>query len=230
MTDPKLWTELVSYGIGVALSPIHLLLLLLLLLLLGDTPRRRGGLFVVGWWLTSALVVLGLLTLGHGLLLDMSHGSKHRTGLDLIAGGALVALGGRELIRSWLNQDGPPGWSRSVDRFAALPLPLLLLISSATEIISPDDLLLFAKTAGVILAQGLSLQGEIASSLMFSLSASVLLLLPLVAVLLERERVLPMLQQGKTTLLNRGELVVGSVSLGLGGYLSWQGIAGLALP
>jgi hypothetical protein len=108
----------------------------------------------------------------------MSHGSKHRTGLDLIAGGALVALGGRELIRSWLNQDGPPGWTQSVDRFAALPLPLLLLISSATEIISPDDLLLFAKTAGVILAQGLSLQGEVASSLVFSLSASVLLLVP----------------------------------------------------
>ena len=54
MTDPKIWTELVSYGIGVALSPIHLVLLLLLLL--GDAPRRRGGLFVVGWWLTSALV------------------------------------------------------------------------------------------------------------------------------------------------------------------------------
>ena len=227
MTDPKLWTELVSYGIGVALSPIHVVLLLLLLL--GDAPRRRGGLFVAGWWITSVLVVFGLLTLGYGLLLDMSHGSTHRTGLDLLAGGAFVSLGGRELIRSWFHQDGPPGWSQSVDRFAALPLPLLLLISSATEIISPDDLLLFAKTAGVILAQGLSLQGEIASSLVFSLSASMLLLLPLVAVLLGRERVLPMLQQGKTTLLNRGELVVGSVSLGLGGYLSWQGITGLAL-
>ena len=199
MTDPKLWTELVSYGLGVALSPIHLVLLLLLLM--GDAPKRRGGLFVLAWWLTSALVVIGLLTLGHGLLLDMSHGSKHRTGLDLIAGGALVALS----------------------------LPILLLISTATETISPDDLLLFAKTAGVILAQGLSLEGEIASSLVFSLSASVLLLVPLVAVFLGHERVLPMLQQGKTTLLNRGELVLGSVSLGLGGYLSWQGITGLAL-
>ena len=85
------------------------------------------------------------------------------------------------------------------------------------------------KTVGVILAQGLSLQGEVASSLVFSLSASVLLLVPLVAVVLGGERVLPMLQQGKTTLLSRGELVVGSVSLGLGGYLSWQGITGLAL-
>ena len=91
MTDPKIWTELVSYGIGVALSPIHLVLLLLLLL--GNAPRRRGGLFVVGWWLTNALVVLGLLTLGHGLLLDMSHGSKpvsythlraHETEADLV--------------------------------------------------------------------------------------------------------------------------------------------------
>ena len=71
MTDPKLWTELVSYGLGVALSPIHLVLLLLLLM--GDAPKRRGGLFVLAWWLTSALVVIGLLTLGHGLLLDMSH-------------------------------------------------------------------------------------------------------------------------------------------------------------
>ena len=74
MTEPKLLTELESYGLGVALSPIHLVLLLLLSI--GDAPKRRGG----------------LLTLGHGLLLDMSHGSKHRTGLDLIAGGALVAL------------------------------------------------------------------------------------------------------------------------------------------
>ena len=51
----------------------------------------------------------------------------------------------------------------------------------------------------------------------------------LVAVFLGHERVFSMLQQGKTTLLNRGELVLGSVSLGLGGYLSWQGITGLAL-
>jgi hypothetical protein len=38
-----------------------------------------------------------------------------------------------------------------------------------------------------------------------------------------------MLQPGERTLLNRGELVLGSVSLGLGGYLSWQGITGLSL-
>ena len=70
MAEPRIWTELLAYGLGVALSPIHIALLLLLLL--GASPLRRGGLFVSGWLLTSALVVLGLLTMGHGLLLDMT--------------------------------------------------------------------------------------------------------------------------------------------------------------
>ena len=125
MTDPGLWTELLAYGAGVALSPIHIVLLLLLLL--GSSPLKRGGFFLLGWLMTSGLVVIGLLTIGHGLLLDMSHGSQHRTGLDLIAGGALVALGGRELIRAVLHDNAPPGWAKSVDRFAAVPLPLLQL-------------------------------------------------------------------------------------------------------
>ena len=225
MTDPGLWTELLAYGAGVALSPIHIVLILLLLL--GSSPLKRGGFFLLGWLLTSGLVVIGLLTIGHGLLLDMSHGSQHRTGLDLIAGGALVALGGRELIRAVLHDDGPPGWAKSVDRFAAMPLPLLLLISSLTEVISPDDLLLFAKCSAVILAAGLPLGAEIVYSLEFSLASSLLLIVPFTAVLIGRQRVLPWLQKGKTILLNRGELVLGSVSLLLGGYLGWQGITAL---
>ena len=225
MTDPGLWTELLAYGAGVALSPIHIVLLLLLLL--GSSPLKRGGFFLLGWLLTSGLVVIGLLTIGHGLLLDMSHGSQHRTGLDLIAGGALVALGGRELIRAVLHGDGPPGWAKSVDRFAAMPLPLLLLISSLTEVISPDDLLLFAKCSAVILAAGLPIGTEILCSLGFSLASSLLLIVPFTAVLIGRQRVLPWLQKGKTILLNRGELVLGSVSLLLGGYLGWQGITAL---
>ena len=80
MAEPRIWTELLTYGLGVALSPIHIVLLLLLLL--GGSPLRRGGFFVGGWLLTSALAVIGLLTLGHGLLLDMTHGSRppHRSG------------------------------------------------------------------------------------------------------------------------------------------------------
>ena len=55
------------------------------------------------------------------------------------------------------------------------------------------------------------------------------LLVPFLAVLIGRERVLPLLQRCKTALLRRGELVVSSLSFGLGSYLSWQGISDLMI-
>ena len=61
------------------------------------------------------------------------------------------------------------------------------------------------------------------------MACTCLLLVPFLAVLIGRERVLPLLQRGKTALLRRGELVVGSLSFGLGSYLSWQGISGLMI-
>ena len=151
-----------------------------------ELTTAARGLVLGGWLLTSTLAVIGLLMLGHGLLLDMTHGSDHRTGLDLIGGGALIALGGRELIRGVLDDGAAPAWSGAVDRFAAMPLPLLLLISSVTEVISPDDLLLFAKSAAVILTAQLPLQEEIACSIGFSFAATALLLVPFLTVLIGR--------------------------------------------
>ena len=47
--------------------------------------------------------------------------------------------------------------------------------------------------------------------------------------LIGRQRVFPLLQRSKTALLRHGELVVGSLSFGLGSYLGWQGISGLMI-
>ena len=146
MHNGTLWAELLAYGSGITLSPVHIGLLLLLLL--GPQPLRRGGLLVLGWMLTVALMVVLLLTVGHGLLLTMAKGSSHRTGLDLLAAGALLALGLKELLNG--EEEGtPPGWTRQLDRFCAMPLPLLLGASCAIEVISPDDLFLFAKAAKI---------------------------------------------------------------------------------
>ena len=41
MSDTTLWAELLAYGTGIGLSPIHIAVLLLLLL--GPQPLRRGG-------------------------------------------------------------------------------------------------------------------------------------------------------------------------------------------
>jgi hypothetical protein len=226
MTNGTLWAELVAYGSGIALSPLHIGLLLLLLL--GPHPLRRGGLLLLSWMLTVTLMVVLLLTVGHGLLLSMAQGSSHRTGLDLLAAGALLALGIKELLNG--GEEGtPPSWTRQLDRFCAMPLPLLLGISCGLELISPDDLFLFAKAASALLASGLSRLQEGLFTAVFTLAASLALLLPFLAVLVGREQVLPLLERSKQLLFAKGDLLVGGLSLVLAGYMGWQGVEGLRL-
>ena len=225
MSHGTLWAELLAYGSGISLSPIHIGLLLLLLL--GPNPLRRGGLFVLSWMLTITATVVLLLTVGHSLLLTMEQGSSHRTGLDLLGAGALLALGLRELLERREEGQEPPGWTRQLDRLCAMPLPLLLGASCAIEVVSPDDLFLVAKAASALLASGLSRVQEVLFTAGFTLAASLALLLPFAAVLLGRQQVLPLLERGKQLLFARGDLLVGGLSLVLAGYLGWQGIEGL---
>lgn len=189
--------ELAAFALAVGISPLHIALLLLLLL--GPRPLHRGGWFVAGWLLTTALAVVLLLSVGHGLLLTMEKGSGHRTGLDLLAAGAL-------------------------------PLPLLLVVSAALELASPDNLFLLAKAAGGLLAAGLGTGQEVVGAALFCLLSASLLMLPLLALpVAGSDRVLPLLEAGKGWLFSRGDLVVALVSLALAGYLGWQGIEGLQL-
>jgi hypothetical protein len=110
-----------------------------------------------------------------------------------------------------------------------MPLPLLLGISCGLELISPDDLFLFAKAASALLASGLSRLQEGLFTAVFTLAASLALLLPFLAVLVGREQVLPLLERSKQLLFAKGDLLVGGLSLVLAGYMGWQGVEGLRL-
>ena len=218
--------ELAAFGLAIGLSPLHIGLLLLLLL--GPRPLQRGGWFVAGWLITAALAVLLLLTVGHGLLLSMDKGSSHRTGLDLLAAGALLGLGMKELLKKEDVGSAPPGWTRKLDQFCAMPLPLLLAISAALEVVRPDALFLFTKTAGSLLTAGLGTGEELLATGVFSLVSATLLLIPLLTLVLAGpERVLTLLERGKQWLFAKGDLLVGLVSIALAVYLGWQGIEGL---
>jgi hypothetical protein len=223
-----LLAELAAFGLAIGLSPLHIVLLLLLLL--GPRPLQRGGWFVAGWLITAALAVTLLLTVGHGLLLSMDKGSSHRTGLDLLAAGALLGLGIKELLNKGDDDAAPPGWTRKLDQFCAMPLPPLLAISAALEVARPDALFLFAKTAGSLLTAGLGTGTELLATGLFSLVSASLLLIPLLTLVLAGpERVLTLLERCKQWLFSQGDLLVGLVSVSLAVYLGWQGIEGLRL-
>ncbi len=219
--------ELSAFALAIGFSPLHIGLLLLVLL--GPAPRRRGGLFLAGWLLTSVLAVTLLLTVGHGLLLSMEKGTSHRTGLDLLAAGALLALALKELLNR--GEEGePPGWTRRLDQFCTMPLPLLLGLSAGLQVASPDDLFLYAKAAGSLLSAGLARGQELLATAVFALVSGLLLIVPFTAVVvLGNNRVLPLLERAKAWLFLQGDLLVGLVSLALAVYLGWQGIDGLRM-
>ena len=223
----SLAAELLGFAVAISFSPLHITLLLLLLL--GPDPLRRGGWFVAGWLLVSLLELTLLLALGHGLLLTMEKGTDHRTGLDLLAAGALVAVGLNELIRR--GEDASvPGWATKLDRFCTMPLLPLLAVSALIQVISPDDVFLYAKAGGSLLAAGLDRPEEVVTVLLFGLSTGLLLLLPLGALMLVgQERLQPWLERGKAWLYARADTLVGVVSLALAVYLGAQGIEGLRL-
>jgi hypothetical protein len=134
------------------------------------------------------------------------------------------------LLASRQERGEMPGWAARLDGFCAMALAPLLGLSALLEVASPDDLFLFAKSAGSLLAAHLGRAQELGVVLLFGVSSAVLLLLPLLALLLlGQQRVLPVLQGGKQWLLARGDLLVGVMGSALAVYLASQGIQGLRL-
>ena len=218
---------MLGFALAIGFSPLHIALLLLLLV--GTDPLRRGGWFVAGWLVISVLEVALLLTVGHGLLLSMDKGTSHRTGLDLIAAGVLLGVGMKQLLDR-KEGTGTPAWSGQLDRFCAMPLLPLLGLSALVQVVSPDDVFLYAKASGELLASGLGQGQELLIGGLFSLATGLLLLVPFLAVLLlGQQRVQPALLGGKQWLFTNADTIVGAASLLLAVYFGWQGVEGLQL-
>ena len=113
--------------------------------------------------------------------------------------------------------------------FAAFTLAVLAL-SAVIQVISPDDLFLYAKAGGSLLAAGLNRPQELIGTLLFGLATTILLLIPLAALLLlGQDKLQPWLLGGKQWLFSRADTLVAIVSLALAVYLGAQGVEGLRL-
>jgi hypothetical protein len=222
------WLELLGYALAIGFSPLHLALLLLLLL--GPHPLRRGGFLVFSWVLMSALVIGLLLGVGHGLVLTMEKGTSHRTGLDLLAAGAFLALGVQTLRSRPAGSEGKPEWSHQLDRLLQMPLPLLLLISAALQVAGPEDLFLYAKAAGALFQPSWHGLQDVVWSVAYGALTSVMLLVPLLACLVVgQERLEPALATLKGVLDRFGQPLLGALCLVLALVVGWQGVEGLQI-
>ena len=103
----------------------------------------------------------------------------------------------------------------------------LLGLGAGCALISPENLVFFAKEGGMLLTNHTSLRGDLAVGAVFVAVTTSLLLLPPLAWLLSGGRLRQQLTRLNDWLVHRAEWLVGVFALLLGLYLGWQGIEGL---
>jgi threonine/homoserine/homoserine lactone efflux protein len=146
--------QVLSFGVGVALSPIPIIGVVLML----GTPRARsnGPAFVLGW-------VLGLAVVGTIVLLASSGASANEDGqpadwvswLELALGLLLLLVA----VRQWRGRPAAgeagemPKWMRAIDTFTPPKAAGLAVLLSA---VNPKNLLLTVGAAAAIAQTGAS--------------------------------------------------------------------------
>ena len=103
----------------------------------------------------------------------------------------------------------------------------LLGLGAGCALISPENLVFFAKEGGMLLTNHTSLRGDLEVGAVFVAVTTSLLLLPPLAWLLSGGRLRQPLSRLNDWLVHRAEWLVGVFALVLGVYLGWQGIEGL---
>lgn len=159
--------QVLSLGVGVALSPVPIIGVVLML----ATPRARSNslAFLAGW-------ILGLAFVGTVVLLISSGADASESGapadwvnwLKIVLGILLLAVA----VRQWRGRPRPgaeasmPGWMKAIDDFQAPKAAGLAVLLSA---VNPKNLLLAVAAAAAISQTGASGGGQAVALAVFVL-------------------------------------------------------------
>jgi threonine/homoserine/homoserine lactone efflux protein len=150
--------QVVSFGVGVALSPVPIIAVVLML----ATPKGRvnGPAFLAGW-------IVGLAVLGTVVLLISSGASASSDGAPATWVGILKIVLGLLLVlvavRQWRGRPKGdaepqlPGWMKTVDTFTPVKAAGMGPLLSA---VNPKNLLLTVSAAAAIAQTGASTAGQ----------------------------------------------------------------------
>ena len=218
------FTQTVALGLGIAFSPLNIALVALLLL--GPTPLRRCAVYLSGWVIANGAALGTVVLIGSRFSWAMQLGGRGQVLMDLIGAGALMALGLFQLTPAVAI--GEESWAMQL--MGQLPeldwLPLLGL-GAGCALLSPENLVFYAKEGGMLLANHTSVLGDLEVGVVFVAVTTSLLLLPPLAWLATGGSLRQPLSRLNDWLVHRAEWLVGVFALVLGLYLGWQGIAGL---
>jgi threonine/homoserine/homoserine lactone efflux protein len=218
--------QVLSLGIGVALSPVPIIAVVLVL----GTPHARanGPAFLVGWVVGLALVGTILLLAASGA--DASEQGEPATWVDVVklALGILLVLAA---IKQWhgrprgTDQPELPKWMEAIDEFgAAKAFGLAALLSG----VNPKNLLLTAAAASAIAQAGIDGGQQAVALAVFVAIATLGPGLPVGIYLALGQRATRMLDELKTWMGANNTAIMAVLCLVIGAKLVGDGIAGLS--
>lgn len=216
--------QVLSLGVGVALSPIPIVGVVLML----GTPRGRanGPAFLAGW--IAGLAVAGtvvLLVSGGAGASDSGQPADWVNVLKLVLGVLLLRLA----LRQWRGRprDGGepelPGWLQSIDRFTAARAAGLGVALSA---INPKNLILTISAAAAIAQTGTAAGKQAVALAVFVAIATIGTGAPVVLYFALGERSRRTLDELKEWMARNNATVIAVLCLLIGAKLIGDGISG----
>jgi threonine/homoserine/homoserine lactone efflux protein len=217
--------QVLSLGVGVALSPIPIIAVVLML----ATPRAgsNGPAFVLGW-------VVGLALLGTIVLLVSSGADANDDGgpatwvsvLKIVLGLLLVALA----VKQWRGRPRGdaepelPKWMRTIDQFTP---GRALAIGAAFAAVNPKNTLLAIGAAAAIAGTGASTGAQAVALAVFVLIATLGVGAPVAIYFALGERSRTLLDDLKTWMGHNNTAIMAVLCLVIGAKLLGDGIASL---
>jgi threonine/homoserine/homoserine lactone efflux protein len=218
--------QVLTYGVGVALSPIPIIAVVLML---GTRlARSNGPAFVCGW--VAGLAVVGtivLLVAGGADAATADGPATWLSVLKLLLGALLVLLA----VHQWRGRPrgSEPGqlprWMRSIDRFGPARS---VAVGAALSAVNPKNLLLTVGAATAIAQVGAGAGSEAVAMVVFVLVATLGPGIPVAIYLAMGARAERVLGEMKAWMAANNTAIMAVLCLVIGAKLLGEGISGLA--
>ena len=218
--------QILSFGVGVALSPIPIIAVVLML----STPGgRANGLAFLGGWILG-IAVLGAIVL---LLAGGASASKHGAPatwvsvVKIILGVALLLLAARQWRGRPRGRTRPelPGWMKTIDRFTPTRSIAMAVALSA---INPKNLVLIVGGAAAIAQTGASTGSQAVALVVFIIIGSLGVAAPVAIHYLMGDRAATMLADLRDWMARENATIMAVICLVIGAKLIGDAITALA--
>ena len=218
-------SEVLTWAVGVAISPIPIIAVILMLF--SARARVNGAAFLAGWVVSLAAVSTVVYVLAHdGNVATSTTASDSVSWGKIVLGAALVMVA----LRNWRKRPAPgvepelPKWMGTIDRMAPAKAFGLAVVLAA---VNPKNLLLTLGSATGLAQLGLSTSDAIVATAVFVVIASLSIAVPVAYAVFGGAKATTTLESAKTWLTSNNAAVMAVLFLVFGVDLIAKGLPNL---